>query len=97
MAATTLKGTDALVRRINDCFDFRVTAEMTWVDEASRRIDCSVDLAVDVAPPERGVAGEAGGDAGGDGGAGGASGAGEAGGGGDGGAHGEVMVRVDWA
>ena len=47
----TLKGTDALVRRINDCFDFRVTAKMTWVDSSTRRIDCSVDLAVDVAPP----------------------------------------------
>ena len=47
----TLKGTDALVRRINDCFDFRVTAKMTWLDGASRRIDCAVDLAVDVAPP----------------------------------------------
>ena len=39
------------VRRINDCFDFRVTAKMTWADGASRRIDCAVDLAVDVAPP----------------------------------------------
>jgi hypothetical protein len=47
-----LKGTDALVRRINDCFDFRVTAKMTWADNVTtRRIDCAVDLAVDVAPP----------------------------------------------
>jgi hypothetical protein len=47
----TLRGTDALVRRVNDCFDFRVTATMRWEDSAVRRIDIRVDLEVDVAPP----------------------------------------------
>ena len=48
----TLRGFNDAALRINECFDFRVTATMTWADAPdARRIDMSVDLAVDVAPP----------------------------------------------
>jgi len=47
-----LEGSDGIIRSINRAFVFEVIAKMTWVDSADhRRIDCAVDLRVDVAPP----------------------------------------------